>query len=312
MPSASLENQIPDSILFPKDKMYHVPPRVFGCVCFVHDVSPGRDKLSARAIKCVSWIFSSLKRIQMLLFIHKKTLYALPIPYLSSTESSSFETHNQDILQPSSSVHSQAKLSPLSISTCQSKTQEMATLIHLIHVLYPQLTPHQIPLHPHLPMILTLVGSLLSRKVFRSTRNPHPIYLSYHRLSPSYFSFVSSVSSITIPKSVCEALDHPEWRQAMVVEMQALEQSVSLPSSKKAFSCRWVFAIKVGSNSTVDRLKARLVAKGYTQVYGLDYGDTFSPVTKITIIHLLLAMATIFHWPLHQLDIKNAFFYMMN
>ncbi|RDY13777.1 hypothetical protein CR513_01261, partial [Mucuna pruriens] len=94
--------------------------------------------------------------------------------------------------------------------------------------------------------------------------------------------------------------------------MQALEQSgtwelVFLPSSKKAVGCRWVFAIKVGPNGTVDRLKARLVAKGYIQAYGFDYGDTFSPMAKITIIHLLLAMATIRHWPLHQLGIKNAF-----
>ena len=52
------------------------------------------------------------------------------------------------------------------------------------------------------------------------TRNSHPIYnfLSYHRISP-YFSFVSSLSSITIPKNVQEALDHPGWRQAMIVEM---------------------------------------------------------------------------------------------
>ncbi|RDX87093.1 hypothetical protein CR513_31475, partial [Mucuna pruriens] len=76
--------------------------------------------------------------------------------------------------------------------------------------------------------------------------------------------------------------------------MQALEQSgtwelVFLPPSKKAIGCRW------------------LVAKGYTQVYGLDYGDSFSPVAKITTICLLLAMATIRHWPFHQLNIKNAF-----
>ncbi|RDX91387.1 Copia protein, partial [Mucuna pruriens] len=150
------------------------------------------------------------------------------------------------------------------------------------------------------------------RKGFRSTCNPHPIDLSYHRLSSLYFSFVSSVSSITIPKSVCEALDYPGWRQAIVVEMQALEQSgswelFSLPSGKKAVGRRWIFAFKVGPNDIVYRVKARLVAKGYTQVYGLDYGDTFSLIVKITTIYLLLAMAAIHHWPLHQLDIKNAF-----
>ncbi|RDX85259.1 hypothetical protein CR513_33579, partial [Mucuna pruriens] len=279
--------------------MYHVPPKVFGCVCFVHDVSPGRNKLSVRAIKYVFLGYSrlqkgykcyssSIKRHYMsddVTFFEETMFFtkddydsiqqALPIPCLSPTESSSLQTHNQDILQPSSSVHSQFELSPPSMSTCQSKTQEIGT------------------------------------QGIRSTCNPHPIYLSYHRLSPSYFSFVSSVSSITIPKSVCEALNHPGWRQAMIVEMQALEQSgtwelVSLPSSK-AVGCRWVFAIKVAPNDTIERLKARLVAKGDTQVYDLDYGDTFSPVAKITNIRLLLAMTTIRHWPLHQLDIKNDF-----
>ncbi|RVW88304.1 Retrovirus-related Pol polyprotein from transposon RE1 [Vitis vinifera] len=57
----------------------------------------------------------------------------------------------------------------------------------------------------------------------------------------------------------------------------------------------------------VDRLKARLVAKGYTQVYGSDYGDTFSPVAKIASVHLLLSMAAMCSWPLYQLDIKNVF-----
>ena len=49
-----------------------------------------------------------------------------------------------------------------------------------------------------------------------------------------------------------------------------------------------------------------MVAKGYTQIYGLDYGDTFSPDAKIASIRLLLSIAAIHHWPLFQLDIKNA------
>ena len=98
----------------------------------------------------------------------------------------------------------------------------------------------------------------------------------------------------------------------MIVEMEALEHSgtwqlVPLPLGKKTVGCRWVYVIKVGPNGEVDHLKARLVAKGYTQIYGVDYGDTFSPMTKITTIQLFCAMAAISHWPLHQLDIKKAF-----
>ena len=50
-----------------------------------------------------------------------------------------------------------------------------------------------------------------------------------------------------------------------------------------------------------------MVAKGYTQVYGSDYGDTFSPITKIAYVRLLLSMAAMCFWPLYQLDIKNVF-----
>jgi len=146
------------------------------------------------------------------------------------------------------------------------------------------------------------------------TTTPDPIYifLSYHRVYPSYFSFISSVSSITIPKTLKEALDHPGWRQTMISEIQALDHNktwelIPLPSGKKTVGCRWVYAIKVGPNGKVDRLKAQLVAKGYTQIYGLDYNDTFSLVAKMTIVRLFLTMTAICHWLIHQLDIKNAF-----
>jgi len=98
----------------------------------------------------------------------------------------------------------------------------------------------------------------------------------------------------------------------MIDEMQTLENNgtwelVPLPPGKTTMGCRWVYTVKVGPNGKVDWLKARLVAKGYTQVYGIDYCDTFSPVAKLTTVCLFLAMAVIRHWPLHQLDIKNVF-----
>jgi len=53
MPSSVLKNNIPHSILFPHDSLHPLPLRVFGSTCFVHNFSPGLDKLSPRSHKCV-------------------------------------------------------------------------------------------------------------------------------------------------------------------------------------------------------------------------------------------------------------------
>ena len=89
----------------------------------------------------------------------------------------------------------------------------------------------------------------------------------------------------------------------MVEEMTALHSSgtwdlVTLPASKTPVGFRWVYTVKIGPDGRVDRLKAWLVAKGYTQVYDFDYYDTFSLVTKIASIRLLLFMAAMQSGPL--------------
>jgi len=55
----------------------------------------------------------------------------------------------------------------------------------------------------------------------------------------------------------------------------------------------------------VDRYKARLVAKKYTQTYGVDYFETFSPVARLNSIRILFSVAVNMEWPLFQLDVKN-------
>nr|KYP66808.1 Retrovirus-related Pol polyprotein from transposon TNT 1-94 [Cajanus cajan] len=80
-----------------------------------------------------------------------------------------------------------------------------------------------------------------------------------------------------------------------------------LPNDKKPISGKWLFKLKLNSDGTVAKHKAWLVACGFTQQYGLDFQETFSPVAKIRTLRLLLSLAASQHWNLAQLDVNNAF-----
>ena len=82
---------------------------------------------------------------------------------------------------------------------------------------------------------------------------------------------------------------------------------VTLPLGKKAIGCKWVYKVKFNAQGEVERYKARLVAKGYTQQEGLDYQETFSPVVKIVTVKVVLSLAAMHGWFLHQMDAFNAF-----
>lgn len=109
-----------------------------------------------------------------------------------------------------------------------------------------------------------------------------------------------------------EAAAHPEWQAAMDSELQALQANgtwslTKLLVGKKPIGCRWVYKIKHKSDGSIERYKARLVAQGFTQLEGIDYQDTFSPTAKIITVRCLLALAAARRWPLHQMDVNNAF-----
>ena len=124
--------------------------------------------------------------------------------------------------------------------------------------------------------------------------------------------FIMSISISTEPTSYVEASRHDCWLKAMQAELHALQTNntwtlTTLPPHKTAIGCRWVYKIKYNADGSVERYKARLVAKGYTQMEGLDFLDTFSPVAKLTIVRFLLALAALHGWHLRQLDVNNAF-----
>jgi len=70
---------------------------------------------------------------------------------------------------------------------------------------------------------------------------------------------------------------------------------------------KWIFKNKQDAHGIVVRNKARLVAQGFSQVEGIDYGETFAPVGHLESIRIALAYASHHNFKLYQMDVKSAF-----
>uniref|UniRef100_A0A2N9F1D9 Reverse transcriptase Ty1/copia-type domain-containing protein n=1 Tax=Fagus sylvatica TaxID=28930 RepID=A0A2N9F1D9_FAGSY len=77
--------------------------------------------------------------------------------------------------------------------------------------------------------------------------------------------------------------------------------------SRKPVGCKWVLRKKYKANGSLDKYKARLVAKGFTQQPGVNFVDTYSPVTKFASVRIIMVVAARLDLELHQLDVKTAF-----
>ncbi|CAM8934314.1 unnamed protein product [Rhodiola kirilowii] len=82
---------------------------------------------------------------------------------------------------------------------------------------------------------------------------------------------------------------------------------VELPDGVKPIGCKWIFTTKKDSKGNIERYKARLVAKGFAQREGIDYTETFSPVSKKASFRIIMALVAHFDYELHQMDVKTAF-----
>jgi hypothetical protein len=97
--------------------------------------------------------------------------------------------------------------------------------------------------------------------------------------------------------------DSKLWKKAMVEEMDALDKNeacdiVDLPAGRKSVGSKWLFKKKFNAQGKVEKYKAWLVEKGYSHVEGIDFGEIFSPVAKLTSIRFLylLLLLLILKW----------------
>uniref|UniRef100_A0A2N9GF06 Integrase catalytic domain-containing protein n=1 Tax=Fagus sylvatica TaxID=28930 RepID=A0A2N9GF06_FAGSY len=331
MPSRILKGKSPFEMFFPGKNPFSVPPRVFGCVSFVHNHSLNRDKLDPRAHKCIFLGYSrthkgyrcyspSLRKH----FVSADVTFFEDIPYYSpqgrqlqeSMLSAPVIPTHVPIAPPTSPISIVPPVPSISQVYVRRRNQDVPL------ILPPPPVEFSLPLPPSAspsadsppPQSTSDLDLPIAIRKGKRTCTEHPISncVSFDHLSPSFKAFSLSLSSLVVPKSYREALSHPGWRKAMEEEMHALELNhtwdlIPKPAGTSIVGCRWVFTVKQNPDGTVDRLKARLVAKGFTQTYGLDYTETFSPVAKLNSIRIIISLAANLDWPLHQLDVKNAF-----
>ncbi|CAH9143337.1 unnamed protein product [Cuscuta epithymum] len=356
--AAHLINRTPLSVLnfkTPYEILFGVSPcyqslRVFGCLCYVHNLKSKGDKFASRSRKCIfvgyvfgkkGWNVFDLETHEYFVsrdvkFLEDQFPFAEPIP----ANTSEFTDHEHldyalpsmydDILDMGAADHPTSIPRETTLAEASSLTN--SSLDH-VQSDAPASNLEDQPsgdtnfgrgLRTKQPSVR--LKDYVTHTVIRknpippssspsaSSGTPFPIshYVSCDNFSVAHRVFLAAISSGTEPQSFREAVKHPGWRDAMQVEIQALEKNstwtlMPLPSGKRALGCRWVYKIKYHSNGTVERLKARLVIFGNRQVAGLDYTETFAPVAKMVTVRAFLAVAACKNWELHQMDVHNAF-----
>nr|GFA67862.1 retrovirus-related Pol polyprotein from transposon TNT 1-94 [Tanacetum cinerariifolium] len=117
------------------------------------------------------------------------------------------------------------------------------------------------------------------------------------------------------PANYKAAMLDPEsnkWLEAMNAKMQSMKDNqvwrlVDLPPNDKTIRSKWLFKKKTDMDGNVHTYKARLVAKEFTQAYGVDYEEKFSPIADIKAIRILIAITAFCDYQIWQIDVKNAF-----
>ncbi|KAL8159075.1 hypothetical protein V2J09_000612 [Rumex salicifolius] len=108
---------------------------------------------------------------------------------------------------------------------------------------------------------------------------------------------------IPLPKSHKFALQNPQWFHSMKEEFDALINNrtwdlVPRPSHANVVTRKWIFRHKFDANGKLSRFESH---------WGIDFNETFSPIVKLTTVRTILSLSITHRWPVHQLDVKNAF-----
>ncbi|KAL9234053.1 hypothetical protein vseg_008969 [Gypsophila vaccaria] len=319
----------------PTSSLYHRVPtythlRTFGCLCYPHTPSTTIHKLAPRATPCVFIGYPSNHRgYKCLDLVSRKVIISRHVTFDESifpfanpkpTHSPSY-TFLDTGLSPYVAQHATTTLSAHT-ETPLPNTPLHGTSDTVLHTPLtstthgsPPIDPTAFPTHgnsspdqgtPFAPTQHTSpppnpTSPQMTTRAKHGIFKPKPI-----------FDLSATTTPSPIPKSPIAALHDPHWNHAMKDEYAALIKNrtwvlVPRPPNVNVTRCLWLFKHKFKANGDLERYKARLVVNGRSQQVGIDCDETFSPVVKPATIRTVLSLAVSKHWPIHQLDVKNAF-----
>jgi hypothetical protein len=269
-PSSALDDKTPHEVWSgKKPSLQHI--RVFGCDAYVHVPKENRNKLDKKAEKCIFIGYKDgMKGYKLWNPKTKKTVYSRYVVFREVKDVS-----KQEFL-PMQDEPEKIELE-LDDEKFQSSEEEEVE----------EEEEEEEEEEPHTPVL---------RRLVRDKREPE------RYIPPDFHSNFALSITDDDPRTVREAVNSKDsklWKKAMVEEMDALDKNeawdiVELPAGRKSVGRKWLFKKKFNAQGKVEKYKARLVAKGYSQVEGIDFGDIFSPVAKLTSIRFLLSIVASF------------------
>ena len=120
---------------------------------------------------------------------------------------------------------------------------------------------------------------------------------SHHTCSNTIGSSLLSHAICDDPQKFAPTIGHLEWDSAMEEEYYSLMKNhtwdlCTLPKGRKLVQYKWIYRTKFFADGSIDKHKAHLLVKSFLQVEGIDYTETFAPITKMNSIRLVLSLTT--------------------
>jgi transposase InsO family protein len=118
-----------------------------------------------------------------------------------------------------------------------------------------------------------------------------------------------------VPATLEETMRGPDWhlwKPGFLKELESLRrlnvwEVVDKPEGANVVGTKWSLRLKHDAEGNIKEYRARLVAQGFSQTFGVDYEETFSPITRLASLRFIAAMAARNNWAIEQMDVNNAY-----